>query len=111
MIPYKSSLIKGWMGYIAWLEQDLKERSDRITLSKLGARVKDFTFSVNDRQALKLTEDAVIDLQTIASTMLNTVEGLSDLLRYEDQRALKELTEQSADESKAMLSLAVRMLP
>lgn len=155
--------IKGWMGYIAWLEQDLKERSDRITFSKLGAVHKDFTFTVEDRQAIKLTEDAVIDLQTITSTLLNIVEGLrrhcklccnaycepwsqethmctavseefhshlsevelmikraqsvrdrvvssaqllSDLLRYEDQRALKELTEQSATENRTMLSLA-----
>lgn len=35
---------------------------------------------------------------------------LSDLLRYEDQRALKELTEQSATENGTMLSLAVRLL-
>ncbi|KAF9634157.1 hypothetical protein BFW01_g5052 [Lasiodiplodia theobromae] len=158
--------IKGWMSYIAWLEQDLKEKSDHITLTNLGVGVKDFTFSVEDRQSLKMVEDAVIDLQTVTSTMLSTVKGisrycgkcckacckrkpqkscicsavleefhghvseieliinraqslrdrvvssiqlLSDLLRYEDQRALKDLTEQSAAENSTMLSLAVQI--
>lgn len=161
----------------------MKRQSDHITLTNLGSGVKDFTFSVEDRQSLKMVEDAVIDLQTVTSTMLATVKGisrycgkcckacckrkpqktcicaavleefhghvseleliinraqslkdrvvssiqlvswempvieyteinllqLSDLLRYEDQRALKDLTEQSAAENSTMLSLAVQM--
>ncbi|EKG19678.1 hypothetical protein MPH_03059 [Macrophomina phaseolina MS6] len=155
--------LHGWMEYLAWIERDLKDRSDRITFSKLGTMEKDFSFSVRDRQALKVLEDRVIDLQIIIGTLLSNVKGirkhsrdfcrthcktsesehcpcasvfdkfdsfleeielckerasilrdrvfssaqlLSDLLRYEDQRALKELTAQSQEENKTMLSLA-----
>lgn len=37
---------------------------------------KDFTFNVQDRQALKVTEDAIIDLQIIITTLLNVVKGV-----------------------------------
>lgn len=155
--------VKGWMEYAAWIEKDLKTRSDRITFSKLGSMDEDFSFSVEDRQELKVIEDKVIDLQTIIATLSNNIKGvrkhcqsscqvyckqaqrgicacdaisekfdsyleevqlcmkranalrdmvfssaqlLSDLLRYEDQRALKELTAQSQMENRTMLSLA-----
>lgn len=91
--------LEGWMGYIAWLEKDLKDRvsvvselplaeltirllqSDRITFSNLGAGEKDFTFNVEDRQALKLTEDAVVDLEIVISTLSNVVEGIRGYLK------------------------------
>ncbi|OJD29032.1 cmgc cdk protein kinase [Diplodia corticola] len=157
--------VKGWMGYISWLEKHVKEVSVRITFADLEPPQGDgsdegFTFDVDDRQALKVSEDSIIDLQIILSTLRSTVEGirhycqkcctlahhidecscvaalqeldayieevnlcidraatlkervistgqlLSDLLRYEDQKALKDLNKQSQEENRMMRSLA-----
>ncbi|KAF4314617.1 hypothetical protein GTA08_BOTSDO00080 [Botryosphaeria dothidea] len=68
--------VKGWMEYAAWIEKDLKTRSDRITFSKLGSMDEDFSFSVEDRQELKIIEDKVIDLQTIIATLSNNIKGV-----------------------------------
>ncbi|KAF2135486.1 uncharacterized protein K452DRAFT_239282, partial [Aplosporella prunicola CBS 121167] len=165
-----SDSIKGWQGYIAWLEEDVKARSDQITFAPVGYPKGDgFRFSVEDRQALKVVEDSIIDLQIILSTLMENILGirsycrrccgiycgkesgndcgcksvadefdqyasevslfltrasilrsrvisiqnlvlrliprLSDLLRYEDQRALKDLTLQSQEEACTMRSL------
>ncbi|KAL1642203.1 hypothetical protein SLS58_005543 [Diplodia intermedia] len=149
--------VKGWLGYISWLEKHMKYISTPIIYADLEPEEDDecnngFSFNVDNRQGLKTAEDKVIDLQIILTTLRSTIEGirkycqkccemscqktglgncicasaidefdgyikevelclerasilkervfstaqlLSDLLRYEDQRALKELTKQS----------------
>lgn len=160
--------IRGWMDYISWLEKYVKDKSVQITFAELGSAddesLDGFSFNVEDRQGLKVTEDMVVDLQIILSTLCSTIRGirkhcekccdlscvheeavncacgaalsefdgyltevdlcierartlkervvstanlLSDLLRYEDQKALKELTEQSQEENQTMRTLAV----
>lgn len=37
---------------------------------------EDFSFSVEDRQELKIIEDKVIDLQTIIATLSNNIKGV-----------------------------------
>ncbi|KAF4544499.1 CMGC/CDK protein kinase [Lasiodiplodia theobromae] len=159
--PYHS--VKGWMRYISWLEKHVKEMSVRITFADLqigcDGHNEGFTFDVDDRQSLKVIEDAAIDLQIILSTLRSTIEGihrycqkcckmsrhsgdcacaaaldefdgyirevelcaerasilkerivsttqlLSDLLHYEDQKSLKDLTKQSQEENRMMRSL------
>lgn len=71
--------LRGWMDYMAWLETQLKEQSNKIVFARVGTREKhlspvmDFNINFMDRQALKLLEDSITDLQIILPTCLSTV--------------------------------------
>ncbi|PLB50949.1 hypothetical protein P170DRAFT_354283 [Aspergillus steynii IBT 23096] len=63
--------LKGWMEYMAWLEEESKQKSNRVLVSDIDS--KKIYFSADDRQRLKQLEDYITDLIVILQTMNDTV--------------------------------------
>ncbi|KAH8590924.1 hypothetical protein B0O99DRAFT_633823 [Bisporella sp. PMI_857] len=73
---------RNWLDYMAYLEDQLTEQSNDVVLATVGSKkenlapLEDFNINFEDRQNLKIIEDAIVDLQVVVSTMLKTVKGL-----------------------------------
>ncbi|KAE9377376.1 hypothetical protein N431DRAFT_194425 [Stipitochalara longipes BDJ] len=79
--------LRGWMNYMAYLEQRLKHQSDEIVLATVGtdkvnfSPLTDFKIDFEDRQELKIIEDFVLDLQIILPGILDAITGVRDQCR------------------------------
>ncbi|PKY07200.1 hypothetical protein P168DRAFT_90161 [Aspergillus campestris IBT 28561] len=63
--------LRGWMDYMAWLESEVKQDSNRVIVSKMGTH--EIHFNANDRQRLKQLEDYITDMMVILQTMADTI--------------------------------------
>ncbi|PGH16149.1 hypothetical protein AJ79_01916 [Helicocarpus griseus UAMH5409] len=74
----------GWLDYMAWLEENLTEQTNRVVLAEVGIkaqspfRAANLSISFADRQILKQFEDSITNLQVISPTMLSTVVRIRD---------------------------------
>ncbi|KAK1142094.1 hypothetical protein N8T08_008177 [Aspergillus melleus] len=67
--------LRGWMEYMAWLEEESKQKSNRVLVSDIDS--KRIYFSAVDRQRLKQLEDYITDLIVILQTMSDTISRLA----------------------------------
>ncbi|KAE8444552.1 hypothetical protein EG329_014476 [Mollisiaceae sp. DMI_Dod_QoI] len=71
--------LRGWMDYMAYLEKCLKKQSNEVLLATVGdekvnlSPLTDFVINFDDRQALKVIEDQVLDLQVILPGILDAI--------------------------------------
>ncbi|KAI9036742.1 uncharacterized protein KD926_001376 [Aspergillus affinis] len=71
--------LKGWMEYMAWLEEESKQKSNRVLVSDIDS--KKIHFNADDRQRLKQLEDYITDLIVILQTMSDTISRLEKRCR------------------------------
>ncbi|KAF2465827.1 uncharacterized protein BDR25DRAFT_83267 [Lindgomyces ingoldianus] len=82
-----SDAAKGWREYMAWMEEEIMEQSNRLVFAKVDSErdsfdpLTDYQISFIDRQRLKQLEDKVNDLGIILSTMQQNVLGICDYTR------------------------------
>ncbi|OXV07578.1 hypothetical protein Egran_04657 [Elaphomyces granulatus] len=76
--------LSGWMDYMAWLEEQYREKFDNIMVSDIASKFQDQPperyFSIEDRLSLSQLEESTTDLILILQTMVNNLVRIRDQL-------------------------------
>ncbi|KAF2652028.1 hypothetical protein K491DRAFT_760648 [Lophiostoma macrostomum CBS 122681] len=76
-----SDSMKGWQGYLAWMEREIKDHSNRLVFATIGPETTNLSVDFADRQALKRLEDRVTEVRIILQTKQDTLQQISQITR------------------------------
>ncbi|KAE8147851.1 hypothetical protein BDV25DRAFT_142369 [Aspergillus avenaceus] len=79
--------LRGWMEYMGWLEDECKQKTDRLVVWDASDNAGDRMayFDVEDRQRLEQLEDYISDLMVILQTAVETIDRIGKSCRHHCQ--------------------------
>ncbi|CZR68126.1 uncharacterized protein PAC_18025 [Phialocephala subalpina] len=92
--------LRGWMDYMASMEEHLKEQASPSGKENLSPLI-DFNINFEDRQELKIVEDSVLDLQAILPGMLCAIVAIQEQCKH--HRHNSRITEEEKYDADAII--------